>query len=169
MRLPGIGSHHSAVCGSDEWLTPPEILRALGPFDLDPCAPVNRPWDTAAKHLTVEDDGLDHPWEGRVWLNCPYSEVEKWMRRMADHNYGVALVFARTDTRWWFETIWLTATALLFLRGRVTFYRVDGEASKAGHNSGGPSVLVAYGAANARSLKESGIDGRYVDLTDRTL
>jgi hypothetical protein len=24
----------------DEWLTPPEIIRALGPFNLDPCAPV---------------------------------------------------------------------------------------------------------------------------------
>ena len=25
---------------NDEWLTPPHVLQALGPFDLDPCAPV---------------------------------------------------------------------------------------------------------------------------------
>lgn len=24
---------------NDEWLTPPEIVEALGPFDLDPCSP----------------------------------------------------------------------------------------------------------------------------------
>ena len=45
--------------GKNEWLTPPHILRRLGPFDLDPCAPINRPWDTAEHHYTIEDDGID--------------------------------------------------------------------------------------------------------------
>lgn len=35
-------SAHQKNGGHDEWLTPPEILRALGAFDLDPCAPVMR-------------------------------------------------------------------------------------------------------------------------------
>lgn len=39
---------NSNTANNQEWLTPPDILRALGPFDLDPCAPVNRPWDMAA-------------------------------------------------------------------------------------------------------------------------
>lgn len=39
-----MGGHQSAAMLKDEWLTPPHILRALGPFDLDTCAPVNRPW-----------------------------------------------------------------------------------------------------------------------------
>ena len=56
---------------SDEWLTPPDIIRALGPFDLDPCSPGVRPWDMATKHYTVADDGLYRPWVGRVWLNPP--------------------------------------------------------------------------------------------------
>ena len=37
----GIGGHHSARSGSVEWLTPPEILAALGGndnvVDLEPC------------------------------------------------------------------------------------------------------------------------------------
>jgi hypothetical protein len=33
-----------------EWLTPPEIITSLGMFDLDPCTPSVRPWDTAKKH-----------------------------------------------------------------------------------------------------------------------
>ena len=53
-----IGSHQSANMKTDEWLTPPEIIKALGPFDLDPCSPINRPWDTARKHYTIENNGL---------------------------------------------------------------------------------------------------------------
>lgn len=53
---------NSNTDNSEEWLTPPQLLRALGPFNLDPCAPVNRPWDMAARHYTVLDDGLSKPW-----------------------------------------------------------------------------------------------------------
>lgn len=34
---------------TDEWYTPKEIIDALGKFDLDPCAPVNPLWKTAAQ------------------------------------------------------------------------------------------------------------------------
>ena len=34
----GMGSHHSAAAGTHVWLTPPHVVDALGPFDLDPCA-----------------------------------------------------------------------------------------------------------------------------------
>lgn len=174
-RLPGIGSHHSANPQTDEWLTPPGIVRALGPFDLDPCAPLDRPWDTAAAHLTAADDGLDHEWSGRVWLNPPYSEVESWMRRLAAHGQGTALVFARTETAWWFESIWPAAAALLFLRGRLTFHRPDGTPAPNGHNSGGPSVLIAYGDADADALERAAsnptgsLSGAYVRLGTGTV
>lgn len=39
MKRNGIGSHTLPNNGeSDIWLTPPEIVGALGHFDLDPCA-----------------------------------------------------------------------------------------------------------------------------------
>lgn len=50
------------TANNDEWLTPPEILRVLGPFDLDPAAPVVRPWDMAVRHYTKLDDGMAQPW-----------------------------------------------------------------------------------------------------------
>lgn len=161
-RLPGIGSHHSARSTKDEWLTPPDLLAALGTFDLDPCSPVERPWPTAARHLTVLDDGLSVPWSGRVWCNPPYSEVEPWMAAMARHREGTALVFARCETRWWFDSVWPAASAVLFLKGRLTFYHGDGNASKAGHNSGGPSALIAYGDADHLALGRSGLAGALV-------
>lgn len=52
-----------------DWLTPPEILQALGQFDMDPCASEHQPWRTAAQQFTIRDDGLAREWSGRVWCN----------------------------------------------------------------------------------------------------
>lgn len=158
-----MGGHQSAAALKDEWLTPPEILRALGEFDLDPCAPVSRPWDTAERHYTILDDGLSKPWAGRVWCNPPYGlNAAKWLARCADHGNAIALVFARTETRMFFDHVWPKASGLLFVKGRLHFHHVDGR--RAAANSGAPSVLIAYGDHNADILAQSSIQGRFVAL-----
>lgn len=50
-------NHVQSDDSKDEWLTPPHIIRALGEFDLDPCAPhiSRRPWNTAKRHYTGDD------------------------------------------------------------------------------------------------------------------
>lgn len=167
-RTAGIGGHHSPASQTSVWLTPPELPAALGPFDLDPCAcSLPRPWPTAAAHYTIEDDGLTKPWgSARIWLNPPYgppSVVGPWMRRMAVHGRGTALIFARTETQIFHDTVWEAATAVLFLKGRLTFHRADGSLPGSG-NAGAPSCLVAYGAADARRLRESGLRGKHIAL-----
>lgn len=153
-------SAHQKNGGHDEWLTPPDILAPLGAFDLDPCAPVVRPWDTAALHFTVEDSGLLQPWAGRVWCNPPFGrEAIHWMRKMAQHGNGIALIPARTETAMFYETVWQVADAVLFIKGRPHFHTVDGK--RAPFNSGAPICLIAYGAANVLALERSGL-GRVV-------
>jgi hypothetical protein len=155
----GMGTWHSQGPDRDEWLTPPHVLKALGPFDLDPCAPVRRPWDTAATHYTVHDNGLTKPWHGRVWLNPPYgNNTTRWIQRLAEHGNGVALIFARTETGTFFPWVWEHATSLLFLKGRLAFHFSDGSPSKT--SAGAPSVLIAYGQANAEALANSGLAGK---------
>ncbi len=149
-------SAHQRGGGHDEWLTPPEIKKPLGRFDLDPCAPVTRPWPTADNHFTVEDNGLLQPWHGRIWCNPPFGrEAVKWLRRMVEHGNGVALVPARTETVMFYECVWGVSDAVLFIRGRPHFHRVDG--SRAPFNSGAPICLVAYGRDNADVLRVSGL------------
>lgn len=154
-----LSAHQSARMKTDEWLTPPEILRALGAFDLDPCAPVVRPWETASRHYTVADDGLNKPREPkstRVWLNPPFGrEAVKWLRKMRDHGNGIALIPARTETVMFYECVWGIADGVLFLKGRPHFHYVDGR--RADFNSGAPIVLVAYGPNNLKALKQSGL------------
>lgn len=160
-RPSGIAQHERVADGKDEWLTPPEIIKALGEFDLDPCSPVKRPWPTALQHFTVEDNGLAQPWSGRVWLNPPYgTETGKWMQRIAEHGDGIALIFARTETETWFEWVWPKMAGILFLKGRLAFYHVDGHRART--NAGAPSALIAYGELNVRALKASGIPGHLV-------
>lgn len=159
--MPNLGNELS-VAKTEVWLTPPSIIHALGEFDLDPCASTDRPWDTAKNHYTKEDDGFSKQWEGRVWMNPPYGpELDRWLHRLAEHGNGVALVFARTETRAFFRNVWDRADAILFLRGRLKFHKPDG--SLAG-TAGSPSCLIAYGADNVRSLRDSRLDGKIVSL-----
>lgn len=151
-----LSSHQSARMKNDEWLTPPAILAPLGTFDLDPCAPIARPWPTATTHYTVTDDGLSRPWFGRVWMNPPFGrEAVRWMRRLDAHGNGIALLPARTETAMFFETVWGAADAICFLQGRPHFHYVDG--SRAAFNSGAPICLIAYGVDNARVLDRCGL------------
>ncbi len=160
----GIGGHTRANRGeTDVWLTPPSIVEELGPFDLDPCSPVNRPWSTAATHFTIEDDGLSREWNGFVWLNPPYGpQTGKWLKRLADHGSGIALIFARTETEMFFREVWRRASSLLFIEGRLHFHNVKGERAKG--NAGGPSVLVGYGLEADRRLANCGISGKFISL-----
>lgn len=159
-----MGSHQSARAKTTTWLTPPEITDALGEFDLDPCAaPSPRPWPTAARHIELPEDGLAAEWEGRVWLNPPYSfEAWKWLDKLATHGKGTALIFARTETAGFVAQVWERATAILFLHGRLFFHYPDG--TRAPANSGAPSCLVAYGVDDAHRLLVSGLPGTYIPL-----
>jgi len=166
-RSKGMGGHHKPRAGTVVWLTPPHILDALGgsrSFDLDPCSPAHRPWDTARHHYTKADDGLVCPWFGRVWLNPPYtsSEIGKWMGRMAAHGVGTALIFARTETEAFHKWVWEAADSVLFLYGRLHFCLPDG--SRAPHNGGAPSVLCGYGRVDTDILAASDLPGSFIPL-----
>jgi hypothetical protein len=63
-------SHTRSEITTDSWITPKWLIDRLGPFDLDPCA-------------------------------CsPYGKLATaWLDRLAAHGNGIALVFARTETK----------------------------------------------------------------------
>jgi hypothetical protein len=112
-----IGSHQACVGKSQDHITPKRFIDRLGPFDLDPCAAVVRPWDCAEINWVI--DGLIRIWFGLVWLNPPFDryEVGKWIAKLAEHNNGICLLHARTEAAW-FEPIWQHAAAILFMADR---------------------------------------------------
>lgn len=150
-----------------EWYTPPEIIKPLGEFDLDPCFPVNPIYQTAKRTFNIYDNGLIQPWEGRVWLNPPYGNVIiEWMKRMANHNNGIALIFARTETEFFQDYVLDVASSIFFLRGRLFFLDQDGSPKK---DTPAPSVLVAYNESNSESLHECGLPGHHQYLQDHLI
>ena len=131
----------------------------VGVFDLDPCTSLVRPWDTALRHLTIQDDGLQHDWSRlRVWLNPPYTDVQPWLRKMQQ---GVALLNANTHSSWFHDYIFKMAHAVCFLKGKVNFYRPDGVRGRQGWSG---SALVAYSEQDASILHQAGFDGKFVPL-----
>lgn len=156
------------VAETHVWLTPPSILDPLGEFDLDPCASEN--WPTANLHYTA--DGLERPWSGRVWLNPPYGRnTAAWLKKMADHADGIALVFARTDTKMFQDHVWPHASGVLFLAGRPHFHHADGTRAKG--NCGGPMALISYdhGCCSGpnrdilqRAIEKGKIHGHYLEV-----
>ncbi|MBN8948087.1 MAG: adenine methyltransferase [Rhodanobacter sp.] len=156
------------------WLTPRKVIAALGPFDLDPCTPVEgMPWPTAKRMLTPAEDGLNTPWpkEDFVWHNPPYGKgIEKWLAKAADHGHGITLVHVRMDTVWMHEQILNhpNARGLVFTCGRIRFHRLDGTAGEAPPVG---SLFVAYGEVAALALQHAvavgAITGCYVPLNGR--
>jgi phage N-6-adenine-methyltransferase len=132
---------------SDEWCTPPEIVtpvvRLMGAIDLDPCSNSRtQPNIPATRHFTIGDDGLAHPWNGRIYMNPPYGAqislwVEKLTKEMAAQRVteAIALVPARVDTSWWRR---FRDYPVCFVEGRLKF---------GGHKNSAPfpSVVVYLG------------------------
>ena len=144
---------------TDVWLTPPSLLKKLGHFDLDPCAATNRPWDCADVNYTEADDGLKQDWgKGRVWCNPPYgSKAEAFMEKLSKHpGMGLALVFARTDTKWFQKCVLDEAKYILFLKGRLKFHCEDGSVKSTANAA---SCLIAWDVREYPLLAKLAQDG----------
>lgn len=154
---------------TNEWYTPPELIRNLGIFDLDPCtSDVAHHFNQSAKnYYTKEDDGLTREWFGRVWLNPPYSQplISKFVKKMAEHNNGIALLYNRCDNKMFQDIIFPLADSVSFIENRIKFYRPDGSI---GGNPGCGSVLIAFGFENTESIIKSGISCHVMRRSNKT-
>jgi phage N-6-adenine-methyltransferase len=123
--------------GENEWFTPAEYIElartVLGDIDLDPASSDEAQRIVqAAQYFTREDDGLEHEWHGRVWLNPPYAQpyianfASKMVAELRAGRVDAAIMLTHnyTDTAWFHELV-SEAAAICFTRGRVKFYSGD--------------------------------------------
>jgi site-specific DNA-methyltransferase (adenine-specific) len=109
---------------TDMWATPQAFFDKLHQefnFTLDPCAThENAKCD---RYYTKEDDGLSKDWNGEtVFCNPPYGrEIAPWVQKcLTTKGVRVALLPARTDTRWFHDYIYGKAE-IRFVKGRLKF------------------------------------------------
>jgi len=159
-------AHVSHNSGNNEWYTPPEYIRAarqvMGSIDLDPASSeiANRSVG-AATFYTVEDDGLQHDWQGRVWMNPPYAShlIGQFADKLAGHvqrgdvSEACVLVNNATETGW-FNTLLDVASCACFIRGRVKF--IDQWGNPSGAPLQGQVVLYIGPGAGAFERAFSG-------------
>ena len=93
----------------------------------------------------------------------PYSRplIELFVRKLAEHGNGIALLFNRCDSKMFQDVIFPKATGMKFLRHRIRFYRPDGAR---GDSPSRGSILLAFGEDNAEILRNCAIEGKYVQL-----
>lgn len=128
---------------NEVWATPQDFYDKLNEefrFTLDPCAlPDNAKCD---KFYTPTDNGLTKSWGGEiVYCNPPYGKtIYSWVEKCyneARNATVVALLPARTDTRWFHNFIYGKAREVRFVKGRLKF---GGSANSAPF----PSMVVVF-------------------------
>lgn len=104
-------ARRGALDDVDDRRTPPELLAeclalaGLDDFDLDAAATEAN--TVAARYCA---DGLVEPWDGRVWVNPPYSDCAAWTRKALAERAGcerivLLLPANRTEQTWWQELL----------------------------------------------------------------
>lgn len=158
---------------SNEWYTPPEYIeaarRVLGEIDLDPasCEEANKVV-RAKRYYTAEDDGLQHDWSGRVWLNPPYGGLTaKFVTKLVEQykagitQEAILLVNAHATDTDWFQLLW--DYVLCFTNHRINFYSPGG---RKGNGSTHGSVFVYFGQNQKIFAKEFSCFGTIVRRWD---
>jgi len=133
---------------TNAWNTPSIIIdktiELMGSIDLDPCSDsYTNPNVPAERHFTIDDDGLNQPWHGRVYMNPPYgNEIGNWTGKLKNEyemgrtTQAVALVPSRTDTEWFRG---LCKYPRCFIWGRLRFSEYENSAPF-------PSMIVYFGS-----------------------
>lgn len=131
---------------TDSWLTPLWIIEALGnDFDLDPCGFNHH--RTAKRIIQLPTCGLSAKWDGKVWLNPPYSDAKKWLEKMISHRNGSVIIFSRTGP---FGKYMQDCDHLFFLRQRVRFLHEDLTPAKS--TPGADTMILSWGEQDFSKL-----------------
>jgi len=137
---------------ANERYTPVEYIeaarRVLGAIDVDPasCSEANATVG-ARQFWTIETNGLDREWPGRVWLNPPYgvdeeraSNAGRWAARLVEQYVGhttTAAILCVNALPYapWFQPLW--DFCICFTNHRVNFPKpVGSEPDKSGPANG---------------------------------
>jgi phage N-6-adenine-methyltransferase len=135
------------------WETPQTLFDKLNNefhFTLDVCALAGNAKCT--NFYSPLEDGLKQDWTGTCWMNPPYGySIGKWVQKAfkaaQEGATVVALLPARTDTRWWHSFV-MKARDIRFLAGRLRF-------SNAPNSAPFPNAIVIWGGGSmqGRSVK----------------
>ena len=129
------------MTGDEESYTPAKYLESarivMGEIDLDPASNDMAQENVLAhNYYTVHDDGLSQDWEGRMWMNPPYTArvINQFIDKAVKHylsgeiTQAIILTNNNTDTSWFHQGA-ASSSAICFTAGRINFLKRDGSTS----------------------------------------
>jgi len=129
--------HVTNNSGDHKWYTPSEYIEAarnvLGVIELDPASsPEANEVVNAKVYYTINDDGLQYDWHGKVWMNPPYGRdvIDRFMTKLAYHiengdvTEAIVLVNNATETEW-FNEIVRFAKVVVFPKSRIKYWKPE--------------------------------------------
>lgn len=153
--------------GSDEAYTPAWLVeaacRVLGAIDLDPASCARA--QTVVKATTwysEADDGLAQHWQGRTWLNPPFSDSLPWVRKALQHWRAgdiSALLLVRGDPSTEYSRLLASAAPAVCFLERVQFWPQRINAKTGRPSSPDFPVLLWYLGGDVAGFRA--VAGRY--------
>ena len=108
---------------NQSWETPDELFQRIDSmfhFTRDVCASEEN--KKCPLFWSEEDSCLDKVWDGINWMNPPYKNMKKFIKKAYDERENavtVCLIPARTNTKWWHE--YCMNGEIYFICGRPKF------------------------------------------------
>ncbi len=145
--------------GNFEYYTPQLITElaknVMGGIDLDPASSNKANKGIGASKIYTEN-GLDHEWHGKIWLNHPFSRENNklWIEKLiSEYQNGhieqaCCITFAATSEKWFKP---LLTNLQCFIHGRTNYYLPDGTQKK-GVTKGS---VVTYLGSNEQEFKDT--------------
>ncbi len=143
---------------AQDWYTPPQfiaLVRLVMGIDLDPASDdVAQQWVQATTYYTSSQDGLAHPWFGRVWLHPPaHGKTAKWIKKiLAEYDSGrvteaVLLVTPSVGSKWFQKLTRLFPVC--FPDERISFLDAQGTQLRPKHGN-----AIFYLGQNIKQFKQ---------------
>jgi site-specific DNA-methyltransferase (adenine-specific) len=145
MMTPGLYSSNKSDWSTPKWLF--DEIDAVFHFTLDVAADMFN--CKCNKWFGPNENGLKQDWSNEVcWMNPPYGrEIGKWVEKARTESIRgatvVCLLPARTDTKWFHNSIVSWANYIGFIKGRISFGSYDGDGYKESP-APFPSMLVVF-------------------------
>jgi len=126
---------HGHVSIDRNWYTPDTYIEmareVMGGIDLDPASDLEAQKVVKAKRFyDKKADGLQQTWQGRIWLNPPWSDPQPWLEKLIVEEVDQAIVLTTNATETgWFQDYDDQADIVCFPLGRIKCYGHDNGSS----------------------------------------
>ena len=120
--------------------TPDELFHLVDDmfhFTTDVCASAEN--TKCSSFYSEENSCLDKEWSGVCWMNPPFKDMKKFIKKAFDESgraVTVCLIPARTNTKWWHE---------LCMNGEIWFLEGRPKFKGCIHGLPQPLALVVFG------------------------